>query len=103
MLRCSPMIVSGIHFILSNNSQALGPQFTPSSSPLIPPSSTHGEVVLFVGYPASGKTSLYQKVFQPAGYQHVNQDTLKTRSKCIKTVEKFIAEGSSCVVGTFIG
>ncbi|KAF8577048.1 PNK3P-domain-containing protein [Ramaria rubella] len=74
------------------------PLFSPASTPLIPITSVRPEVVLFVGYPASGKTSFYRRYFQPAGYEHVNQDVLKTRAKCIKAVEKLIAEGKSCVV-----
>ncbi|KIJ54541.1 hypothetical protein M422DRAFT_41811 [Sphaerobolus stellatus SS14] len=78
------------------------PLFTPTSTPLIPRPAlskpTKPEVVLFVGCPASGKTSLYRRYFEPAGYQHVNQDTLKTRPKCVKAVESFIKNGISCVV-----
>ncbi|KAF8506302.1 polynucleotide kinase 3 phosphatase-domain-containing protein [Gautieria morchelliformis] len=75
-----------------------GPLFMPSSSPLVPQISKSPEVVLFVGYPASGKSSFYRKYFQPAGYQHVNQDQLKTRNKCVKAVENSVSEGMSCVV-----
>ena len=33
------------------------------------------------------------------GYVHVNQDTLKTRDKCVKAVQEALREGKSCVVG----
>ncbi|KAG9047609.1 hypothetical protein FS837_001867 [Tulasnella sp. UAMH 9824] len=56
------------------------------------------EIVLFVGYPASGKTSFYKRHFAPAGYVHVNQDTLKTKSKCLAAVREAIASGKSCAV-----
>lgn len=59
------------------------------------------EIVLFCGYPSLGKSSFYKKHFQPAGYVHVNQDTLGTRQKCIKAVEETLQAGDSCVVGTF--
>jgi bifunctional polynucleotide phosphatase/kinase len=29
---------------------------------------------------------------------HINQDTLKTRQKCVKAVEEAVKEGRSCVV-----
>lgn len=30
---------------------------------------------------------------------HINQDTLRTRDKCLKAVEEALQEGQSCVVG----
>lgn len=56
------------------------------------------EVVLFVGYPASGKSTFYKRYFEPQGYKHINQDTLKTRAKCLKMVETCLNAGESCVV-----
>lgn len=56
------------------------------------------EIVLFVGAPASGKTFLFQRVFAPAHYVHVNQDALRTRDKCLHVVADTIAAGQSCVV-----
>lgn len=52
------------------------PLFSPTNVPLLPrPFSEFEplkpEVVVFVGSPASGKTSLYTKYFSPAGYVHV--------------------------------
>ncbi|KAJ7103101.1 polynucleotide kinase 3 phosphatase-domain-containing protein [Mycena belliarum] len=73
------------------------PLFTPSSSPLLldPPAQ---ELVLLVGYPCLGKTSFFRRYFEPAGYLHINQDTLKTRDKCVKTVQEALAAGKKCVV-----
>lgn len=56
------------------------------------------EIVLIVGAPASGKTNLYTTIFAPAGYVHVNQDTLRTRDKCLRVVSDSISSGESCVV-----
>jgi bifunctional polynucleotide phosphatase/kinase len=57
--------------------------------------------VLFVGYPAMGKTTLYKRHFEPAGYGHINQDTLKTKAKCLNAVEAALKDGRSVVVGAF--
>ncbi|CEH13609.1 Polynucleotide kinase 3' phosphatase [Ceraceosorus bombacis] len=56
------------------------------------------ELVFFVGPPASGKTSYYRRHFAPRGYVHVNQDTLKTRDKCIKAAEAALQKGQSVVI-----
>lgn len=74
------------------------PRIMPSSSPLLlsPPLQ---ELVMFVGYPCLGKTSFYRRYFKPAGYEHINQDTLKTRDKCVKAMQHALQEGKSCVIG----
>ncbi|OBZ75300.1 Bifunctional polynucleotide phosphatase/kinase [Grifola frondosa] len=73
------------------------PRVTPTSTPLLP-EPPHTEIVLFVGYPSLGKSSFYRNHFAPAGYVHVNQDTLRTRDKCVKVAEQAVGEGKSCVV-----
>ncbi|GHJ88845.1 hypothetical protein NliqN6_5247 [Naganishia liquefaciens] len=73
------------------------PLVTPTNKPIVPTSTK--EIVLFVGYPASGKTSFFNKYFKPEGYIHVNQDTLKTREKCLAAVRDSMTFGSvGCVV-----
>ncbi|CAK5280699.1 unnamed protein product, partial [Mycena citricolor] len=83
-------------FSVSSLPSAL-PLFAPSSTPLLPDNPTQ-ELVLFVGYPCLGKTTLFRKHFEPAGYIHINQDVLKTREKCVKAVDTALAEGKKCVV-----
>ncbi|TFK72591.1 PNK3P-domain-containing protein [Pluteus cervinus] len=73
------------------------PQVSPTSSPILP-ISPKCEIVVFVGYPCLGKTSFYRQHFQGAGYVHVNQDTLKTREKCVKLARESIEAGKSCVI-----
>ena len=46
-----------------------------------------------------GKTRLYKQHFEPAGYEHVNQDTLKTKAKCLNAVEAALKSGRRVVVG----
>jgi hypothetical protein len=49
---------------------------------------------------ACGKTTFFETHFKPSGYQHVNQDTLKSREKCLQTVRQVLQEGQfGCVIG----
>ncbi|THV08085.1 PNK3P-domain-containing protein [Dendrothele bispora CBS 962.96] len=73
------------------------PYITPTDLPVIP-EPRRQELVILVGYPCLGKTTLYRRLFEPLGYQHVNQDNLGTRNKCIKAVEEALKLGHSCVV-----
>ena len=73
----------------------------PTNTPIVSPKDEHTkpEVVLFVGMPAMGKTSFYNRLFKPEGYVHINQDTIGSRAKCVKAVEATIKDGKSCVIG----
>ncbi|GJE97041.1 PNK3P-domain-containing protein [Phanerochaete sordida] len=94
-LKAAPYTLQGFH---PSSLPADLPRVTPTSSPIVPSSSSGPEVVLFVGFPALGKTSFYRTHFYTANYVHVNQDTLRTREKCVKAVEEAIKDGKSCVV-----
>jgi bifunctional polynucleotide phosphatase/kinase len=59
------------------------------------------ELVLFVGMPCLGKSTFYRTNFAGAGYVHINQDTLKTRQKCVNAAEEALSEGKCCVVGRY--
>ena len=74
------------------------PLVTPTSSPIIP-TPRKQEVVLFVGYPCLGKTSFFKRYFRSENYLHINQDTLKSRDKCVKAVKNALESGHSCVIG----
>ncbi|KAF8892654.1 polynucleotide kinase 3 phosphatase-domain-containing protein [Infundibulicybe gibba] len=66
-------------------------------SPILP-NPLKQELVLFVGYPCLGKTTFFHKQFKSSGYVHINQDTLKTREKCVKSVREVLEAKLSCVV-----
>ncbi|KDR81406.1 hypothetical protein GALMADRAFT_239283 [Galerina marginata CBS 339.88] len=73
------------------------PLVTPSSSPIVPLIRKQ-EVVLFVGYPCLGKSTFFRRYFQPVEYLQINQDTLKTRDKCVKALQEALKAEQSCVI-----
>ena len=56
------------------------------------------EVVLFVGYPASGKTTFFKKLLERKGYCHVNRDTLGSWQKCVSKCTEFLKTGRCVAV-----
>lgn len=60
--------------------------------------STEQEVVVMVGYPASGKSFIAKEYFVPKGYVCINRDTMKTWQKCVAACGKALAEGKSVIV-----
>jgi len=64
----------------------------------LPLTSSKQELILLVGAPASGKSTFTKKHLVPKGYFHVNQDTLKTKEKCLQATKEALEEGKSVVV-----
>lgn len=59
------------------------------------------ELVLFCGRPGAGKSTFYWKQLEPLGYERVNQDTLKTREKCLQVAKELLDDGKSVAVGQY--
>jgi len=52
------------------------------------------EVIIMIGYPASGKSTLAKTIFEPNGYKIIDGDALKTPTKMIKEANKYIKNNS---------
>ena len=51
-----------------------------------------------VGFPGSGKSFFCQEYIVPAGYRHVNRDTLGSWQKCVAATKAALEAGKSVVV-----
>lgn len=56
------------------------------------------ELIIMMGYPGSGKTEFVKKYILPHDYVHVNQDTCKTKAKCLTLTERALIKGKSVVI-----
>ncbi|CAK6974958.1 bifunctional polynucleotide phosphatase/kinase isoform X1 [Scomber scombrus] len=83
------------------------PEFDPrkldSSARLYdPPSasltSSKTEVIVAVGFPASGKSTFFHTHVIPKGYAYVNRDTLGSWQSCVAACERALREGRSVAV-----
>lgn len=57
-----------------------------------------GQIVVFIGIQASGKTSFYKERLAPHGYVHINLDTLRTRFRESQAIRDCYDLGQSFVV-----
>ena len=60
------------------------------------------DVILFVGSPAAGKSTFYRDHLLPMGYACINQDTLKTRDRCITEASTLLTQNTPIAVGISI-
>lgn len=60
--------------------------------------SKNQELVVMVGYPASGKSTFSKTFLKSHGYDVVNRDTMGTPAKCFKAAEASLADGKSVVI-----
>ena len=56
------------------------------------------ELIIIVGPPGSGKTEFVTKYILAHGYVHVNQDSCKTKTKCVAQTRAALAKGQNVVV-----
>ena len=54
--------------------------------------------VVFTGIPASGKSTFYKRYFEPADFQHVNLDTLRTRQRESAFMEQCVSQNCNVVI-----
>lgn len=63
---------------------------------------TDKDMVLFCGPPGAGKSTFFWNHFEPLGYERINQDTLKSRDKCLKAAKEYLQDGRSVVIGLWL-
>lgn len=69
--------------------------YDPPSASLI---SDKTEVIVAVGFPASGKSTFFHTHIIPKGYVYVNRDTLGSWQNCVAACERALKEGRSVAV-----
>lgn len=69
--------------------------YDPPSASLI---SDKTEVIVAVGFPASGKSTFFHSHVIPKGYVYVNRDTLGSWQNCVSASERALKEGRSVAV-----
>ncbi|XP_058489988.1 bifunctional polynucleotide phosphatase/kinase [Solea solea] len=66
--------------------------------PMAALTSSHTEVIVAVGFPASGKSTFFHTHIIPKGYVYVNRDTLGSWQSCVSACERALREGRSVAV-----
>lgn len=59
---------------------------------------TEMEMIIVVGLPASGKSTLFKRFFESMDYTRVNRDSLGTMAKCISLVRSSLSSGKSVYI-----
>ncbi|XP_068785355.1 bifunctional polynucleotide phosphatase/kinase [Struthio camelus] len=71
------------------------PLWDPPEAALVSP---RPEVLVAVGFPGAGKTTFLRRHLLPAGYVHVNRDTLGSWQRCVAACQAALAQGRSVAV-----
>lgn len=56
------------------------------------------DMIIMVGFPGSGKSTFVENNIIPLGYDRINMDLLKTKTKCIKMCTNSVMSGKSVVI-----
>ncbi len=56
------------------------------------------DILLCVGSPCSGKSTFCRRIAEPLRYVRINQDTLKSRERCLQVADKHLHKGDSVIV-----
>lgn len=96
------------HFLCQKPVCVKLPDFDPAAMPALdaplvdPPhakiTAPGQELLLLVGFPGSGKSFFCREYLIPAGYKHVNRDSLGSWQKCVAAVKAGLENGQSVVV-----
>ena len=68
------------------------------SMPIVIGKSNALDIVLMCGSPGCGKSTFFWTKLKPLGYERVNQDTLKTRDRCLKATSTLLKQRKSVAV-----
>lgn len=71
--------------------------FEPNTT-VTPPINGQNEMIVIVGFPASGKSTFVEDYLIPKGFIHINRDNLKSWQKCVKECEQSLSKGFSVVI-----
>lgn len=56
------------------------------------------EIIIMIGYPASGKSSIAEYLENKFNYVIINQDILKTKTKCLKFAKENLLQNKSIII-----
>ena len=74
------------------------PAISTTSIPCMITPSVTPDIILFVGSPASGKSTFYRTNLAPMGYERINQDSLKSLDKCLSTAKSLLLENKPLAI-----
>jgi len=73
------------------------PLFKGEEPVFVPHEDGKQEVLIMVGYPASGKSTVAREMQEKYGYAHIDGDVFKTAPKMVKEAEKYVGTPNSVI------